>query len=248
MPTFAFAPQTRGSTRIPGPATDYEVVCPADAGVYPTKAAQPWRQRSLPRRRGGLPVMFSDFQRIPRFAPQTRGSTAVGGTALESVGVCPADAGVYHLVKKYGWRNNSLPRRRGGLPPILVLYPKRIRFAPQTRGSTVGNVLGVAALGVCCCARTRGGLPFAMGVLGPLQAFAPHTRGSTLNDPPAVQRREVCPAHAGVYPSLWASWGRSRRLPRTRWGSTLNDPPAVQRREVCPAHAGVYPRPHSSEC
>ena len=90
--------------------------------------------------------------------------------------------------------------------------------------------------------------------------FAPHTRGSTYSKGTVLILKEVCPAHAGVYPVHVGGTGYTSGLPRTRGGlpplhleaetpaqfaphtrgSTLAPHPVPAPRYVCPAHAGVY--------
>ena len=49
--------------------------------------------------------------------------------------------------------------------------------------------------------RTRGGLPTVAAMRNAQSSFASHTRGSTAVPYIAVDFLNVCPAHAGVYPS-----------------------------------------------
>ena len=109
--------------------------------------------------------------------------------------------------------------------------------------------------------RTRGGLPQSKTAERRYGPFAPHTRGSTGGFIFFSVAKEVCPAHAGVYPKGSVGHEPSAGLPRTRGGlpsgslgtstnvvfaphtrgSTVVFVPLPPSALVCPAHAGVYP-------
>ena len=157
-------------------------------------------------------------------------------TVLAPIRVCPAQAGVYRPRPGHPVRRRCLPRTGGGLPPTPWTSCPTTVFAPH---------------------RPTASVTFAHWAM----PFAPHRRGSTVQRVGVVNRAQVCPAQAGVYPC----WGQNRSdqpcLPRRRgglpwflnhspsrkWfapqtrGSTRCGLPATGRGMVCPADAGVYP-------
>ena len=167
------------------------------------------------------------------FAPQTRGSTFHISMSERAGGVCPADAGVYPLLRTTRRRMGRLPRRRGGLPRALSPHWIPSRFAPQTRGSTLYSFGSDAAATVCPAdagvyplshcpqrpstrlPRTGGGLPASERLLALATPFAPHRRGSTATQGARADHRVVCPAQAGVYLSGTGWTACTLRLPRT---------------------------------
>ena len=198
----AFAPHTRGSTHYFVGLASRRLVCPAHAGVYRESAYRPSLPRRLPRTRGGLPWWVTVSSNERWFAPHTRGSTS----------------GVYLGVSASGHM-----------------------FAPHTRGST-GSVVAPIDFQQVCPAhagvyrglarwphdqgrlpRTRGGLPEIAQPVAIISGFAPHTRGSTGPGRDGADYREVCPAHAGVYPPAPGCAPTPGCLPRTRGGLPHHD-------------------------
>ncbi len=106
--------------------------------------------------------------------------------------------------------------------------------APLTRGSTHGQDKGGLLPRVCpahagiyldsetcsvthsCLPRSRGDLPLPEAQrIGVLQS-APLTRGSTLSFARNAIEGSVCPAHAGIYPTVTSINTGLIRLPRSR--------------------------------
>ena len=172
-------------------------VCPAHAGVYRWAGRGGRLRGRLPRTRGGLPSQPRAMAGLTRFAPHTRGSTALRNQWDYPSYVCPAHAGVYPTAIKYVPGTGGLPRTRGGLPSSVPQGRVATSFAPHTRGSTAQGPGGSSFQGVCPAhagvyldrgkrirdsnrlPHTRGGLPLAEIWPQIQTGFAPHTRGST---------------------------------------------------------------------
>ena len=179
----SFAPHTRGSTiSIRGDGMQDEV-CPAHAGIHPTRHQRRSSYYRLPRTRGDPPLHDTPSVEGCQFAPHTRGSTATRILAKPMATVCPAHAGI-HLHKQ-----------------LDLGVPKT--FAPHTRGSTL-PAAGFATCTAVCPAHAGIHLSRHKG-LRLTVAFAPHTRGSTYDAISVSLCIRVCPAHAGIHRGVVAA-------------------------------------------
>ena len=228
------APRTRGSTLGAWKHEfDYQV-CPAHAGIdlvtgYAVKAVA-----RLPRARGDRPVAESPTSRGPESAPRTRGSTLALRANLRAGGVCPAHAGIDHIIAASPSLSAGLPRARGDRPGQSNVSVESLRSAPRTRGSTQGSRPLARDPPVCpahagidpsssarcscglCLPRARGDRPHTARARGRRRTSAPRTRGSTLEVWRSGDQWSVCPAHAGIDPIPSKSTRSSTRLPRAR--------------------------------
>ena len=234
--TAQFAPHKRGSTpglhgrRMAG------LVCPAQAGVYRRGPSNRPDPNGLPRTSGGLPPWIHRAVELKSFAPHKRGSTAITGSGVVYVPVCPAQAGVYPISLLPVSESYSLPRTSGGLPFIRWNLEWFRSFAPHKRGSTVQIILVMPVRVVCPAQagvyprllhtqpdntglpRTSGGLPYSSRGVSDFKPFAPHRRGSTSWKMVTWGYGPVCPAQAGVYLTSWLLRNGPKRLPRTGGG------------------------------
>ena len=234
-----FAPPRRGSTFFRRLAVAGQVVCPAQAGVYPSPAWSPgWSAR---------------------FAPPRRGSTSSTSYARHGGGVCPAQAGVYPTSICSRPCSSGLPRPGGGLPSWVPDRTLLVRFAPPRRGSTVRHAGHSWHGGVCPAQagvyrhrrlanvhiqrlpRPGGGLPVVLTMTATEPEFAPPRRGSTGLGGSDQVLGGVCPAQAGVYPPILASSSCRSRLPRPGGGLPIRAMAPDQWSGFAPPRRGSTP-------
>ncbi len=131
------SPRTRGcSPHHPEPRGDHRVF-PAYAGVF--RRCQRCRvfRSGLPRVRGGVPTTTLIALTVIASSPRTRGCSHVGDVVLDAPGVFPAYAGVFRRPGARSTSRPSLPRVRGGVPPLRGLPPPGPRSSPRTRGCSL---------------------------------------------------------------------------------------------------------------
>ena len=128
------APPTRGWSLFLAQGFPPTYVCPAYAGMVPSRFHQASYHLSLPRLRGdgpsGRPVMTETLTS----APPTRGwSRHALHVPLPPV-VCPAYAGMVLVPSPVSATSVCLPRLRGDGPFAKAFATPRFRSAPPTRG------------------------------------------------------------------------------------------------------------------
>ena len=274
------SPRTRGCSSTPSAASVAEYVVPAHAGVFRAPAAIRRCRSRRPRARGGVP-RSGEIRALRRMSsPRTRGCSPMSIEELRAKVVVPAHAGVFRLAQRRGGPHRRRPRARGGVPPNVTSRPHPSQSSPRTRGCSPfdagglgGGAVVPAHAGVfrpsarppsTCTSRprARGGVPSSPSTANPPSGSSPRTRGCSAGGQGRRHRRDVVPAHAGVFRSRPGTCSRSRRRPRARGGvpkgggsgrCTKRSSPrtrgcSVSRLgttsllAVVPAHAGVFPR------
>ncbi len=215
-----------------------EGVLPADAGVFLQSDRGLLIEEGAPRRRGGVPYRLATAEVYAACSPPTRGCSIRRRPAFALLLVLPADAGVFRRAISRAGGSFGAPRRRGGVPSVIVGPRDADGCSPPTRGCSVRVLLDADPVGV---------LPADAGVF---QATGGHRR----------QRRPVLPADAGVFRRRRLHPVPRDRAPRRRGGvpratpslrlAQLCSPPtrgcsatrrsAMHSPDVLPADAGVF--------
>ena len=143
------APLTRGSTHPYLHCVPRRDVCPAHAGIYPSRSVRKSSLTSLPHSRGDLPQPETFEQIEQPSAPLTRGSTFRVRDACTCGPVCPAHAGIYLSPLLSDRLPLCLPRSRGDLPISAAAQAAEQGSAPLTRGSTATVHSSMARARVC---------------------------------------------------------------------------------------------------
>ena len=219
LPSYEFAPPTRGCSRRARQRLRPVCVCPAHAGMLRTRRSQTSARRSLPRPRGDAPLAAEGIETLEEFAPPTRGCSRLPVRSVRGGDVCPAHAGMLLGLSWGKLLEDRLPRPRGDAPiPKCGAGPDRT-FAPPTRGCSRSDFGEGDDSRVCpahagmlpaqtngrepppSLPRPRGDAPRAVHFRAMRYPFAPPTRGCS--PLPSTRRgdRQVCPALAGMLPS-----------------------------------------------
>ena len=213
------APRERGSTPWKPGELRLPYVCPARAGIDPSRSAVTRTARSLPRASGDRPLQAAANRVAPGSAPRERGSTLAGLPGHLAEPVCPARAGIDPTAWPASGRRCRLPRASGDRPIGRGITADLERSAPRERGSTpgllrarLGHLVCPARAGIDPCPRATSRacarLPRASGDRPcrgnwrPTErTSAPRERGSTRLA--GIQQRldVVCPARAGIDPA-----------------------------------------------
>ncbi len=109
-------------------------VFPAGAGVFLWIWAGKRKPSRVPRRCGGVPYRQAGGSRIAECSPQVRGCSQCPSVAASRSTVFPAGAGVFLKAGDGSGREQSVPRRCGGVPKCNCGYLFPSPCSPQVRG------------------------------------------------------------------------------------------------------------------
>src|SRR5690606_30022286 len=90
----------------------------------------------VPRRRGDVPLVWTEHYGPVPCSPQTRGCTEERSAQVVGTKLFPADAGMYRDLYRPKALGCSVPRRRGDVPVSPEMWGQIDRCSPQTRGCT----------------------------------------------------------------------------------------------------------------
>ena len=230
------SPRTRGCSTGQSPWVGSMLVVPAHAGVFPTVTGTIVREPGRPRARGGVPRWNGKTYWTVKSSPRTRGCSLVGVTIPDLQLVVPAHAGVFPRPGHPPGAYDGRPRARGGVPSSARTAAAMHTSSPRTRGCSDGFVCPVIHPGVVpahagvflrlwrdagCTRRrprARGGVPRCRGGAGNALRSSPRTRGCWGLVDLRAGRRQVVPAHAGVFRSPAADRRYRKGRPRARGG------------------------------
>ena len=154
--SFAFTPQTRGSTQWVCHLQRRKRIYPACAGINPTARSIVTMLCNLPRMRGDHPMQILGDGFVLKFTPHARGSTQFDMPPARRASIYPACAGINPHLGQIVLICLHLPRMRGDQPLQLCHSLHPCPFTPHARGS-----------------------PSAYCRLHDFQGFTPRVRGST---------------------------------------------------------------------
>ncbi len=143
------APPTRGWSRRNLLMAAAVHVCPAYAGMVPTRHRRPASPGRLPRLRGDGPVTEGYVHQHITSAPPTRGWSLRQRTNTARLVVCPAYAGMVPSPRRGCGNGTRLPRLRGDGPEPIIYLGGNISSAPPTRGWPRNRAIPQAAATVC---------------------------------------------------------------------------------------------------
>ena len=194
------------------------------------------RAYSLPRARGGVPVLAAPAFAALQSSPRTRGCSPYPVCRKHLRAVFPAHAGVFPLWITGFSLMGRLPRARGGVPAGVIQPDETLESSPRTRGCSHGKLLRNRLLTVFPAhagvfpsqsrvlanggglPRARGGVPREHSERPLAYPSSPRTRGCSLCRWLYICSWSVFPAHAGVFPRRVGLAAIARGLPRARGG------------------------------
>ncbi len=213
-------------------------VFPAQAGVFPNRAAIAGRSLCLPRASGGVSITGEFELNNNQSSPPKRGCFPFEGLACPSPQVFPAQAGVFLPVRLETLEILGLPRASGGVSRSQSDHDGSTWSSPRKRGCFRLDYPAGAVAEV---------FPAQAGVFRIDVAFSraslrssPRKRGCFPREPRRKVAVVVFPAQAGVFLSAAFSPTYSRSLPRASGGVSLIDSVPFSKGESSPRKRGCF--------